>query len=90
LIKVLIGAGAGVEGINSVQTQFAANDGMRHLSCEGKFEAISMLVDGGADPDPLEWTPLMKTAAIGSFADVKTDLTACVDLEEKDWWERTA
>lgn len=64
--------------------------GLRVLSRLGRFDAVRVLLDAGADKRQLEWTPLMEAVALGSFVDVRTALEGGAALEELDWWSRTA
>jgi hypothetical protein len=48
------------------------------------------LLDAGADETQLAWTPLIRAVALESLADVEREVKTGADLEEKDWWSRTA
>ena len=74
--------------LNSV-TRYAES-GLRVLSRLGRFDAIRLLLNAGADASHLQWTPLMHAVALGSLADVQAQIETGVTLEEIDWWERTA
>jgi ankyrin repeat protein len=56
----------------------------------GRFDAVRMLLDAGANPSPLQWIPLMRAVALGSVDDVKAELQKQPDLAAKDFWSRTA
>ena len=47
---------------------------VRVASENGRFDAVRVLLDAGSDPGPLEWTPLMRAIAVGTLADVRTQL----------------
>ena len=64
--------------------------GLRVLSRIGRFDAVKILLDAGADETQLKWTPLIKAVAIGSLADVKTAADGLEYFEEVDCWSRTA
>src|SRR5919198_643903 len=64
--------------------------GLRVLSHIGRFDAVRLLLDAGADRSHLQWTPLIEAVALGSLADVERLARGSADLEETDWWERTA
>jgi ankyrin repeat protein len=55
----------------------------------GRFDAVQVLLDAGSDPGPLEWTPLMRAIALGTLADVQTELDRGADLAATDRWSRT-
>ena len=73
--------------LNSV-TRYAES-GLRLLSRFGRFDAVRLLLNAGADAGHLQWTPLMHAVALGSLADVQAQFEGAA-LEEIDWWERTA
>ena len=56
----------------------------------GRFDAVKVLLDGGADAGHLGWTPLIAAVAIGELAEVQRLVQAGAPLEEADWWSRTA
>jgi ankyrin repeat protein len=64
--------------------------GLRVLSRIGRFDAVRLLLDAGADENQLGWTPLMRAVALGSLDDMDRELDAGADLEARDWWKRTA
>jgi ankyrin repeat protein len=41
---------------------------------QGRFRVVQFLIDAGADPLPLRWTPLARAIALGSVADVQHTL----------------
>ena len=59
------------------------------LSNKGLFEAVRKLLDHGADPAALEWTPLMHAIALGSQQAVADLLDQGAELESRDFWNRT-
>jgi hypothetical protein len=48
-----------------------------------------MLLDAGADPTQLDWTPLHRAVALGPVEEVRARIAAGADLAARDWWERT-
>jgi ankyrin repeat protein len=85
LLKLLIARGVELSGVDKY-----CDSGLRLLSRYGRFDAIQLLLDAGADETQLEWTPLIRAVALGSLAEVKKEVETGVSLEGKEWWERTA
>ena len=50
----------------------------------GRFDAIRFLLDSGADPSPLRWSPLMKAIALGTSEDVAPLLKGTELLDHED------
>jgi len=84
LLKLLIDQKVELNGISDY-----AESGLRVLSRIGRFDAVKLLLDAGADASQLQWTPLMRAIAMGSLADVESEVKAGAPLEETDWWQRT-
>jgi ankyrin repeat protein len=84
LLKLLIANGVDLNAVSSY-----AESGLRVLSRVGRFDAVRLLLDAGADRTQLGWTTLMAAVALGSLGDVELEL-AGADLEARDWWQRTA
>ncbi len=85
LLRLLLERGVALDGISSYQ-----ETACRVLSRVGRFDAVGLLLDAGADPAQLEWTPLIRAVALGTPSDVERELDHGAALEDKDWWERTA
>jgi len=85
LLHLLIEKGAALNCITSY-----AESGLRVLSRIGRFDAVKVLLDAGADPDQLKWTSLMRAIALGSLSDVRREVDQHALLEDRDWWMRTA
>jgi ankyrin repeat protein len=85
LLTLLIAHGADLHGVSEYQ-----ESAVRVLSRLGRFDAVRLLLDAGADRDHLGWTPLMDAVAFGSLDDVRDRLARHPPLEETDWWSRTA
>lgn len=62
--------------------------GLRVLSRLGRFDAVRLLLDAGADVRHLEFTPLHHAVAFGSLDEVRA-LLPSADLEARDRWSRT-
>jgi ankyrin repeat protein len=85
LLELLVANNVPLNGISSYQ-----ESGLRVLSRLGRFDAVQLLLDAGADATHLRWTPLMHAVATGTAADVEQLLRDGAALEETDWWDRTA
>ena len=77
--------GADLNGVTAYK-----ESGLRVLSHIGRFDAVRLLLEAGADKGQLGWTPLIEAVALGSLADVEREIAAGAPLEAIDWWERTA
>jgi ankyrin repeat protein len=85
LLRLLIANGVPLNGVTSY-----GESALRSLSRIGRFDAVRLLLDAGADEAQLAWTPLIRAVALGSVSDVEDVVAGGVSLEERDWWERTA
>ncbi len=65
LLTLLVEFGVAISGITSY-----AESGLRVLSRLGRFDAVKLLLEAGADKSQLEWSPLIEAVALGSLADV--------------------
>jgi ankyrin repeat protein len=63
---------------------------LRSLSRIGRFDAVKLLLDTGADESQLSWTPLIRAAAIGTKEEVAALIQEGARLAEPDYWSRTA
>lgn len=63
---------------------------LRVLSRLGRFDAVRMLLDAGADERQLAWNPLIRAIALDDEAQVAHLLKSGADVEARDWWKRTA
>ncbi len=63
---------------------------VRVLSRLGRFDAVRSLLDEGADPDDIAFTPLIEAVAFGTLEDVERAIARGPDLEAREHWERTA
>jgi ankyrin repeat protein len=62
---------------------------LRVLSRLGRFDAVKLLLDAGANDGQLRWTALHHAVALGNVDDVRREVDAGADLEAREWWERT-
>ena len=85
LLRLLIASGVALNGV-TIYNEL----GLGVLSYIGRFDAVRLLLDAGADEALLKWTPLIRAVAFGSFADVKKVVEGGVDLEERDRAKQTA
>jgi ankyrin repeat protein len=85
LLALLVAHRVDLSGVSTY-----GESGLRVLSRLGRFDAVRLLLDAGADRSQLEWTPLMEAVAMGSLADVEAALAYSPALEEQDTWSRTA
>lgn len=85
LLRLLISRGVALNTVTSYR-----ESALRVLSRLGRFDAVRLLIEAGADESLLQWTPLIRAVAIGDLHDVKTAIENGHSLEERDWWERTA
>lgn len=58
-------------------------------SMRGRFDVVKYLLDAGADPSPLEWTPLMKAVALGTSQEVSLLLSDGTAIDGEDSVSRT-
>lgn len=54
-----------------------------------RFDGVRFLLDQGADPTPLQWTPLMRAIALGSQEEVCSLLEERPVLKDRDAWRNT-
>lgn len=84
VIGWLLAAGASPDGETTYRESV-----LSVLSRMGEFGQIAKLLEWGADPAPLEWTPLHRAAAMGTSAEIAMLLDQGAELEPVDFWERT-
>jgi ankyrin repeat protein len=85
LLRLLIAKGVDLDRITTY-----SESGLRVLSRLGRFDAVRLLLDAGADEAQLGWSPLIAAVALGSRDDVERLLAGGAALEDVDWWSRTA
>ncbi|MBR0345167.1 MAG: ankyrin repeat domain-containing protein, partial [Rudaea sp.] len=84
LLKLLIARGARLNDVSRYE-----ESALRVLSNRGRFDAVMLLLDAGADEVQLQWSSLTKAVAIGTLADIEIALAAGAALEHRDFWKRT-
>jgi ankyrin repeat protein len=84
VLRILIAHRVPLNGVSSYQ-----ESALRVLSRLGRFDAVQLLLDAGADETQLAWTPLHRAVALGALADVKVLVERGEYLESVDWWKRT-
>lgn len=84
VIKLLLEAGTDPNSITTYQ-----ESAVGVCSLFGRFEAVRQLLNAGASPAPLRWTPLMVAIALGSAEDVANRLAEGCDLNARDHYLRT-
>lgn len=84
LLALLVSHGVDLSGVSRY-----GESALRVLSRLGRFDAVRLLLDAGADRIQLGWTPLMEAVALGSLADLEAALAKGPALEERDCWSRT-
>lgn len=84
LLGLLVKSGVDLNG----QTIYKES-GLRVLSRIGRFDAVRLLLQAGAAPESLGWTPLIEAVALGTPEECAELLSGRAPLEERDWWERT-
>jgi ankyrin repeat protein len=85
LLRLLIERGADLDAVSD-----HGESALSVASRFGRFGAVGVLLDGGADPGPLRWTPLLLVVALGSVSDVRSTVREGVDLAARDSQDRTA
>lgn len=84
LIKLLISRGAPLNGVTKFQ-----ESALSVSSNNGRFDAVRLLLEAGADPAPLGWNELMRTIALGTLEELGELLKRKVTLATTDRWNRT-
>lgn len=83
-LRLLIAAGAPLNG-NSSHGESA----LSVLSRLGRFDAVRVLLEAGADEQLLQWTPFARAVALDTIEDVREVLKNTDELEVQDRWRRT-
>lgn len=84
LLKLLLGSGVAMDGCSTY-----GETALRVLSRLGRFDAVALLLAGGADRSQLKWTALHEAVAFGALSDVHKCANDSLALEEADDWART-
>ncbi len=85
IMRLLIDRGADLDAVND-----HGHSALSLASNGERFDVVRMLLDAGANPDPLKWTPLMRVVALGTIAEVQSRIESGDDLTVRDRWDRTA
>ncbi|HLJ89415.1 MAG TPA: ankyrin repeat domain-containing protein [Candidatus Angelobacter sp.] len=85
ILSLLIANGVSLRGMTAYK-----ESSIRVLSRVGRFDAVHLLLKAGANPNDIKFTPLMEAVTFGSLAEVAALAESGADLEERDYWERTA
>jgi ankyrin repeat protein len=85
LLRYLVSKGVDLNFVSEY-----SESGLRVLSRLGRFDAVKLLLEAGANESQLSWNPLIRAVAIGTHADVKRLLDEGEDPEARDYWQRTA
>jgi ankyrin repeat protein len=85
MLELLVAHRVDLSGVSAY-----GESGLRVLSHLGRFDAVRLLLDAGANKSQLEWTPLMEAVAFGSLTEVHAALAQSPALESQDCWSRTA
>src|SRR3954471_2913611 len=84
VLRLLIDCGADLNAVSEY-----GESALSVASWVGRFDAVELLVNSGADPAPPEWTALHRAVALGTVANIKQRLDAGDDVSARDRWERT-
>jgi ankyrin repeat protein len=85
ILRFLIAKGVPLRGMTPWN-----ESAVRVLSRIGRFDAVQFLLNAGANPEDVKLTPLIEAVAFATLSDVTSVLDRGVDLEETEYWERTA
>jgi ankyrin repeat protein len=85
VLKLLIANGVSLRGMTTF-----SESAVRVLSRIGRFDAVQFLLKAGANPDDITFSKLIEAVAFGTLDDVAAAVKSGADLEERDYWERTA
>ncbi|OUL17537.1 hypothetical protein BV372_34930 [Nostoc sp. T09] len=83
-LNLLISRGAPINGISSY-----GETAIKVAAHVGRFDAVKLLLDAGANPEQLGWTELMYAIVFGSLEQVKLLLEQGADQDVRDCWHRT-
>src|SRR6185312_11570738 len=79
VLRLLIERGADLDAVSDY-----GESALSVASRVGRFDAVALLLDSGANPAPLEWKALHRAVALGTVADVQQRLDAGDDLAARD------
>ncbi|AFY44000.1 ankyrin repeat domain-containing protein [Nostoc sp. PCC 7107] len=84
ILNLLIYRGAAVNGMSSY-----GESAIKVAAHIGRFDAVKLLLNAGANPEQLGWTELMHAIVFGSLEQVKFLLEQGADQNVRDCWHRT-
>ncbi|WP_225895438.1 ankyrin repeat domain-containing protein [Dendronalium phyllosphericum] len=83
-LSLLISRGANVNGMSSY-----GETAIKVAAHFGRFDAVQLLLNAGADPEQLGWTQLMYAIVFESLEQVQLLLEQGADQNVRDCWNRT-
>jgi ankyrin repeat protein len=84
ILNLLISRGAAVNGRSSY-----GETAIKAAAYIGRFDAVQLLLNAGANPEQLGWTPLMEAIVFGTVEQVQLLLEQDAGLDVRDCWNRT-
>ncbi len=85
ILSLLIEKGAPLNTVSSY-----GESALKIVARNGRFDVVALLLNAGAEAETLQWTPLMRAVALGSVAEVESELWKKSDTTARDFCERTA
>lgn len=84
ILNLLISRGAAVNGMSSY-----GETAIKVAARIGRFDAVQLLLNAGANSEQLRWTQLMHTIVFGSLEQVRLLLEQGAEQNVRDCWNRT-
>ncbi|MFL9454712.1 MULTISPECIES: ankyrin repeat domain-containing protein [Nostocales] len=84
ILNLLISRGAAVNGMSSY-----GETAIKVAAHIGRFDAVQLLLNAGANPEQLGWTQLMHAIVFGSLEQIQLLLEQGADQNTRDCWNRT-
>jgi ankyrin repeat protein len=85
ILRLLIDRGADLNAVSDF-----GESALSVATNMGRFDAVGLPLDVGADPSPLGWTPVMRAVVLGSVAVVCSRIVNGEHLAVRGRWERTS
>src|ERR1700733_2883336 len=76
-------------GANPDQSSLSNESALSVASRVCDWDTVRVLIAHGADPRPLQWTPLLHAIVMGSDDDIRTELNDLSSMVASDQWERS-